>query len=180
VYTLNRVSNSTSEVTPYQSWHGTKLDVSHLRIFGSIAFIHVPKAERRKLDSKSLKCFFVGYSLSQKAYRFWDVIGRKIKISRDVIFDKFFNAKPDFSTNLEREDFLEILPKFSNPIQAPQPTDQASPINLMPPVAGEIFETQQETSRAPNVAPPGIIDTSEDTSNSTIPPENNDSASSPP
>lgn len=180
MYTLNRVSNSTSEVTPYQSWHGTKPDVSHLRIFGSIAFIHVPKAERRKLDSKSLKCIFVGYSLSQKAYRFWDVIGRKIKISRDVIFDELFNAKPDFSTNLEREDFLEILPKFSNPIQAPQPTDQASLINLTPPVAGEILETQQEPSRAPNVASPGIIDTSEDTSNSTTPPENNDSASSPP
>jgi hypothetical protein len=180
VYTLNRVSSSTSEVTPYQSWHGTKPDVSHLRTFGSIAFIHVPKAERRKLDSKSLKCFFVGYSLSQKAYRFWDVIGRKIKISRDVIFDEFFNAKPDFSTNLEREDFLEILPKFSNPIQAPQPSDQANPINLMPPVAEEILETQQEPSRSPDVASPGIIDTSEDTSNSTTPPENNDSASSPP
>jgi hypothetical protein len=122
----------------------------------------------------------LGYSLSQKAYRFWDVIGRKIKISRDVIFDEFFNAKPDFSTNLEREDFLEILPKFSNPIQAPQPSDQANPINLMPPVAEEILETQQEPSRSPDVASPGIIDTSEDTSNSTTPPENNDSASSPP
>ncbi len=40
------------------------------------------------MDSKSLKCFFVVYSFNQKAYRFWDPAERKIKISRDVIFDE--------------------------------------------------------------------------------------------
>jgi transposase InsO family protein len=54
-YTLNRVSNTISAVTPYQLWYGTKPNISHLRIFGSVAFIHIPKAERRKLDSKSFK-----------------------------------------------------------------------------------------------------------------------------
>ena len=88
VYTLNRVSNKASPSTPYFIWHGSKADVSNLRIFGSTAFIHVPKAERHKLDSKSIKCYFVGYSLTQKAYRFWIPATRKIKISRDVIFDE--------------------------------------------------------------------------------------------
>ena len=46
VYTLNRVKNTTC-MTPYQLWHGKKPDVSHLRIFGSIAFIHIPKSERQ-------------------------------------------------------------------------------------------------------------------------------------
>lgn len=88
VYTLNRVKNSTSSATPYQLWHGKKPDVSHLRVFGCLAFIHIPKSERQKLDCKSLKCYFVGYSTTQKAYRFWDPVGRKLKISRDVIFDE--------------------------------------------------------------------------------------------
>jgi hypothetical protein len=88
VYTLNRVSTKTAPNTPYQNWFGTKPDVSNLRIFGSTAYIHVPKAERRKLDSKSVTCHFVGYCATQKAYRFWDPITRKIRVSRDVIFNE--------------------------------------------------------------------------------------------
>jgi transposase InsO family protein len=68
VYRLNRVSTKTAP--PYQNWFGSKPDVSNLRIFGSTAYIHVPEAERRKLDSKSITCFFVGYCTTQKAYVF--------------------------------------------------------------------------------------------------------------
>ena len=38
------------------------------------------------MDPKSIECLFVGYSETQKAYRFWDYSSRKIKISRDAIF----------------------------------------------------------------------------------------------
>ena len=88
VYTLNRVLSSSTSVTPYQAWHRAKPDVSNLRVFGSIAFVHIPKVERQKLDKKSLKCVFVGYSETQKGYRFWDPTSRKIKISRDALFDE--------------------------------------------------------------------------------------------
>ena len=108
VYVLNRVISKTSPVTPYQNWYGSKPNLSHLRIFGSIAFIHVPKAERRKLDSKSLKCFFVGYSLTQKAYRFWDPVSRVIKISRDVVFDEqLYPTAPSNSTKTVSENVIK-------------------------------------------------------------------------
>jgi hypothetical protein len=95
VYTLNRVSTKTAPNTPYQNWFGSKPDVSNLRIFGSTAYIHVPKAERRKLDSKSITCFFVGYCTTKKAYRFWDPsLTRKIKISRDVVFNEQIHDTP--------------------------------------------------------------------------------------
>ena len=94
VYTLNRVSTKTAPNTRYQNWFGSKPDVSNLRIFGSTAYIHVPKAERRKLDSKSITCFFVGYCTTQKAYRFWDPLTRKIRISRDVVFNEQIHDTP--------------------------------------------------------------------------------------
>ena len=88
VYTLNRVLSKVSPVTPFEAWHNKKPNLSHLRVFGSVAFIHIPKAERRKLDPKSTRCIFVGYSHTQKAYRFWNPTNRTIKISRDVTFDE--------------------------------------------------------------------------------------------
>ena len=47
--------------TPFESFYGYKLEVSHLRIFESKAFAHIPKEDRRKLDAKAIKCIFIGY-----------------------------------------------------------------------------------------------------------------------
>ena len=38
-------------------------------MFGSIAYVHVPKEKRRKLDAKAEKCILVGYSDEQKGYK---------------------------------------------------------------------------------------------------------------
>jgi len=41
---------------------------------------------RRKLDDRSQKCIFVGYSEESKAYRLYNPITKKYVISRDVVF----------------------------------------------------------------------------------------------
>lgn len=38
------------------------------KIFGCIAYIHVPTVNRGKLDPRALKCVFTGYSSTQKGY----------------------------------------------------------------------------------------------------------------
>jgi hypothetical protein len=43
-----------------------KLDVSHLRVFGCIAYVHVLDEKRSKLNPKVEKCIFMGYSSKQK------------------------------------------------------------------------------------------------------------------
>lgn len=54
VYSLNRVlCKASSPITPFEAYHNKRPNLSHLRVFGSIAFVHIPKAERRKLDQKS-------------------------------------------------------------------------------------------------------------------------------
>ena len=42
--------------TPYERWYGRKPDVSHFRVFGCIAYAHVPDCERRKLDTSQRRC----------------------------------------------------------------------------------------------------------------------------
>ncbi|KAG6432866.1 hypothetical protein SASPL_104454 [Salvia splendens] len=52
----------------------------------SMAFVHIPKDERSKLDDKTKPCIFLGYAHEEFDYRLWDPINRKIIRSRDVVF----------------------------------------------------------------------------------------------
>ncbi len=90
-YILNRVlSRSTIlPITPYEAWYGVKPNVSHFIPFRCEADVHIPKADRKKLDARSEPCYFVSYCETQKAYRFWSKYSRKIITSRDVVFHEF-------------------------------------------------------------------------------------------
>ena len=86
VYTLNRTGKTQkAAVTPFELWFKTKADLKVLRVFGSDAYVHVPKEKRRKLNAKSKKGVFVGYEQNCKGYRIWIPAERKIEVSRDVI-----------------------------------------------------------------------------------------------
>ena len=62
VYTLNRTPRSANPgITPYEAFFGVKPDVSNLRIFGSLAYVHVQKDKRGPFGSHFEKCIFLGY-----------------------------------------------------------------------------------------------------------------------
>ncbi|MCO5587852.1 hypothetical protein L7F22_041804 [Adiantum nelumboides] len=75
-------------ITPYESWYDKKPSVSYLRVFGCLAYAHIPQQLRGKLDDKAVKCIFVGYSSGSKGYRLYNPATNKIFESRDVIFAK--------------------------------------------------------------------------------------------
>ena len=75
-------------MTPEKAWSGRKPIVDHFKIFGSIAYAHVPDEKRKKLDDKGEKCVFLGVSDASKAYKLFNPLTKKIVISRDVIFDE--------------------------------------------------------------------------------------------
>ncbi|KAL0443713.1 UNVERIFIED_CONTAM: Retrovirus-related Pol polyprotein from transposon TNT 1-94 [Sesamum latifolium] len=59
VYLMNRsYTKSVHEKTPQEAWSGYKPVVTHLRVFGSIAYTHIPHQKRTKLDDKSASPFF--------------------------------------------------------------------------------------------------------------------------
>jgi len=61
MYTLNRTSTRiVEEQTPFEFWYKAKSPVSHMRIFGIIAYIYVPKELRKKLGPKNRKDVFMG------------------------------------------------------------------------------------------------------------------------
>ena len=41
------------------------------KFFGCTAFIHIPSKDPSKLDHKAIKCIFLGYSPTQKGYKYY-------------------------------------------------------------------------------------------------------------
>ena len=63
VYVHNRISHSAlGNKTPEEMFTGEKPEVSHLKIFGCLVYIYIPKEKRSKLDPSRKKGIFVGYS----------------------------------------------------------------------------------------------------------------------
>ena len=89
VYVQNRTPHRVlKNKTPKEVFSSKKPEFSHLRIFGFLVYIHIPKEKRKKLDPSGKKGIFVGYSEISKAYRIYFPGYKKIDISRDVTFDE--------------------------------------------------------------------------------------------
>lgn len=72
-------------LTPYyELWNNEAPDLSHFRIFGSKALVHVKKNKRSKMDKVSVKAIFVGYTPDQKTYDFYIEEKNEIIFSRNV------------------------------------------------------------------------------------------------
>ena len=89
-YLRNRSATTALDdrMTPYEKWHGRKPNLEHLRVFGCVAYAHVPDCNRRKLDDKAEKLRFVGYSKNPTGYRLYDECTNKVMTRRDVVFDE--------------------------------------------------------------------------------------------
>ena len=86
-YLVNRSPSSALEdKTPHEVWTGKKPSLSHLRVFGCDAYVHVPKEKRTKLDNKSKRCIFIGYKDGLKGYKLWNPEIRKVVYNLDVVF----------------------------------------------------------------------------------------------
>jgi transposase InsO family protein len=90
-YLRNRsMTRSLAGRTPYEAWHGVKPDISNLRAFGCLAYLHVHPKQRLqgKLGARAVRCALVGYSSQSKAWLLWDPASRTVHDSRDVHFEE--------------------------------------------------------------------------------------------
>ena len=67
---MNRcITSGVHDVTPHNKCFKKKADLSHIRIFGSIAYVHIPDEKRQKLDPKSEKMILIDYSFKKNGYK---------------------------------------------------------------------------------------------------------------
>jgi hypothetical protein len=88
VYILNCLpTKALNGRTLYEAWYGRKSAVSHLRVFGCLAFgkelDHIGK-----LDDRSTPGVFIGYVEGSMAYHILDPGTQCVRTTHDVVFDE--------------------------------------------------------------------------------------------
>ena len=84
-----------------------------MRVFGSIAYVHVPDERREKLDDKSERFIFIGYDSSSKGYKLYNPNNKKMVVSRDVVFDE--EGQWNFETHEKEYNLFPLLEEEKTP-----------------------------------------------------------------
>uniref|UniRef100_A0A2N9GQ28 Reverse transcriptase Ty1/copia-type domain-containing protein n=1 Tax=Fagus sylvatica TaxID=28930 RepID=A0A2N9GQ28_FAGSY len=144
VYTINRIpSPTTHKKSPFELLYGKLPDYSSLRVFGCVCFVSLPSHERNKLEPRSRLCCFLGYGISQKGFRCYDPISRRLRISRHVEFweHQTFSSRQHFPfisssmTPIFTDPSIDLYP---DPVRdsAPPPSSSDVPSLVLSPAAG--------------------------------------------
>ena len=71
VYILNRVPSKAVAKTPYELWTGKKPSIRHFHVWGCPAEARPYRPNERKLDSRTISCYFIGYSERSRGFKFY-------------------------------------------------------------------------------------------------------------
>jgi transposase InsO family protein len=85
------INAHTLKITPYELYHGKKPDVSKLRTFGCEVYVYKRSPRKTKLEDRSSKGIFLGYSTKAKANFVYIEELEKVIIARAM---KFFERPP--------------------------------------------------------------------------------------
>lgn len=89
VYFSNRCfTKGLNDMTSQEACNERKLNVTHLKVFGSIDYVYVHYQIRTKLYDKNKMMIFVGYDTKSKRYKLYNPNEEKMVINRDVEFDE--------------------------------------------------------------------------------------------
>ena len=141
VFLINRLPTPTlHNISLYQKLFHQTPDYSTLRIFGCACFPYLRPYNRHKLEFKTGRCIFIGYSSHHKGYKCLHS-SRRVYISNHVIFNKkSFPYIPsiDFSSITEVipiNSLVESAPQsssvtqFQAPLTATSAADPVSPVS---------------------------------------------------
>ena len=62
--------------TPYELWTSKKPSIRYLHVWGCPAEARPYKPNEKKLDSRTMSCYFVGYSERSRGFKFYDSLTR--------------------------------------------------------------------------------------------------------
>ncbi|KAF7822949.1 Retrovirus-related Pol polyprotein from transposon TNT 1-94 [Senna tora] len=115
VYIQNRVPTKAVSKTPFEIWKGWKPSLNHIRVWGCPAEVRVYNPHEKKLDSRTISAYFVGYAERSKGYKFYcPTHTLKFVESRNAKFleNDTFSGSDQFH-DLVNENDHEVIPTTS-------------------------------------------------------------------
>ena len=164
-FLINRMPSSVLNWdTPYHILFPNKpLFLIKPRIFGCTCFVRDVRPHVSKLNPKSLKCIFLGYSRVQKDYRCYCPSLRRYLVSIDITFleNVPFSLPPTHKSQREEDNLLVYT--LASPIVSPEPTHV--PAQVKPPIT-QVYTQRQHP---PVSSPPSTTSTSNPVLNDDLP-----------
>ena len=154
-FLINRMPSSVLNWdTPYHILFPNKpLFPIEPQIFGCICFVRDVRPQVSKLDHKSLKCIFLGYSWVQKGYRCYCPSLCRYLDSTDVKFFENvpFSSPPTHTSQGEADDLLvyTIASHVAPPVPAPVKPTPPIPIPVKPPITQVYTRSQNPPVSSP-------------------------------
>ena len=129
------------------------------QIFGCTYFVRNVRPQVSKLDHKSLKCIFLGYSQVQKGYWCYYLNLRRYLVSADVMFfdNVHFSSPPTHTSQGEADDLLVYA--IASPMAPPVPAS----------VKPLIIQVYTRRHNPPVSGPPPTASTSDPVSDDDLP-----------
>lgn len=92
------------------------------RIFGSTAYVHLPKGSRHKIEARAIKYVIIGYGSTQKRYHYFDPNTKRVITTMD---HDFFEIDYYYThLSCQGESASDDLSWLSYPIQISQDTTE--------------------------------------------------------
>ncbi|RVW94715.1 Retrovirus-related Pol polyprotein from transposon TNT 1-94 [Vitis vinifera] len=154
-YILNRVPTKAAAKTPYELWTGRKPSLKHFHIWGCPTEARPHKPHEKKLDSKTVSSYFIGYAERSRGFKFYDPAIRSIFETGTATFfeDVEFGGRNQVRNIVFEEeegstiafDNVQVsLPIIDQEVNLdPQPTDNI----VQPLIANEDIAPEEQTQQ---------------------------------
>lgn len=137
--------------SPYLKLFGKPPNYNKLRIFGCACYPWLKPYNRHKLQDRSTRCVFFGYSATQSAFLCYDEINDRLYTSRHVQFDEdVFPFSESRNTNPRADDDTTTSPSCpvsSIPVFSPQQPLVSDPHPTSPTISSRHHHLRQHRYR---------------------------------
>ncbi|RVW43546.1 Retrovirus-related Pol polyprotein from transposon TNT 1-94 [Vitis vinifera] len=109
-YILNRVPSKSVPKTPFELWTDRKPSLNHFKVWGCPTEVKIYDPSLKKTDSRTTRCYFIGYPSHSKGYKFYcSTRGTRIVESQVAKFLEFDVADSIPSQSNERVEPMDVI-----------------------------------------------------------------------